>query len=666
MKRNIINIENLQHQMYREWLVTNGIGGFACGTICGAPTRKYHSFLNAALPAPLGRTVMLNYVIDSIVSSKNTMILTNIHTKKESELPSLHLKEFRLENGIPIWTYESSGIIVEKSLFFIHRQNTLCMSYKLVAASETIELKWRPYFHFRTSNEPTNIKRLDESYVVNTQGFKHEFSCLNFPELRIINQDSPVFITDLHKIHDVHYQMEEERGYESVGDLTSLGHFSVTLRPNQKTSFIISTESWLKIEAISAKEAYRLEKARKRKILKNVGEIGKIPLIANLILAADQFIITPYTRYQDMLRLQAEGEEARSVIAGFPWFMDWGRDTMISLEGLTLTAGRNRDAYAILNTFAYYVKDGLIPNMFPEGETKGVYNTADASLWFFHAIDRYIELTGDEDILESILPVLHEIIESHLKGTLYGIRADKDGLLIQGEENFQLTWMDAKVGDWVVTPRRGKAVEINALWYNALKLYELWSGKSLGITNQCRESFNQKFWHEGGQYLFDVIEGPNGNDPAIRPNQLFAISLRYPILDEKKWGKVLEIVKRDLLTPVGLRTLSSNHPDYKAYYYGDLRSRDASYHQGTVWPWLLGPFIDVWLKVYPDDFSGAYDILKGLEGCLTDYCIGTVGEIFDGTSPYKARGCFAQAWSVAEFLRCLMRILPKLPLEKKQ
>ncbi len=659
MKKVIIEPDNIQNTMYKEWLVTNGIGGFACGSICGAPRRKYHSLLTAALPAPYGRTIMLNFVADKLISSKQKMMLSLLHFQKEKELPSFFLTKFRTENNIPIWTFENEGIAIEKSLFFIHRQNTLCLSYKILSSPEPLELKWRPYLHFRLNDQAVNVQIPNESYCVHAKDFEYEIECPNFPNLKIFNDQIQSFTIDPKVIPHVYYPIEEERGYESVGSLTSPGYFSIKLVQNQRTTFKISTESWETIHAIPAKEAWWIEGLRKKNLLKLAGDIGKIPITAKLVLAADQFIMTPKTRYQDMIRLQATGEEVRSIIAGFPWFTDWGRDTMISLEGLTLVTGRYRDAYAILHTFAHYVKNGLIPNMFPDGQSEGIYNTADATLWFFHAISRYIEYTHDEEIIEFLMPTLHEIIHSHQAGTLYGIKVDEDGLLIQGQENFQLTWMDAKVGDWVVTPRRGKAVEINALWYNALKLYEQWIGKPLEITERCYESFNKKFWFEETNYLYDVIEGENGNDSSLRPNQLFAISLKYPVLKEDKWKFVLESVRKDLLTPVGLRTLSPNHPDYKAYYNGDLRSRDASYHQGTVWPWLLGPYLDVWHKVYPYDLYEAHKILKGMEEHLNSNCFGTVAEICDASPPYLPRGCFAQAWSVAEYLRSLVKILPR-------
>jgi predicted glycogen debranching enzyme len=339
---------------------------------------------------------------------------------------------------------------------------------------------------------------------------------------------------------------------------------------------------------------------------------------------------------------------------------------MISLEGLTLSTGRFREAGWILRTFAYHIRDGLIPNMFPEGENQGLYHTADATMWFFHALDRYVEATHDRATLRVILPKLVDIVRHHREGTSFGIGVDgEDGLLVQGAEGYQLTWMDAKVEGWVVTPRRGKAVEINALWYNALRLLEEWAHECpcpisttelAQLSTRVRESFNKRFWYEAGGYLYDVVDGERGgDDAAFRPNQLFSISLKYPVLDESRWESVVRACAEKLLTSVGLRSLAPGHPDYKSKYYGDLRSRDAAYHQGTVWAWLIGPFIDAWLKVYPHDKAGARRVLEGFDPQMVEGAIGTISEIFDAEAPYHQRGCVAQAWSVAEALRCWIR-----------
>lgn len=642
-----------------EWLITNGLGGYACGSLCGAPLRKYHSLLIAALPNPYGRTILLNYVADAIILPDGSEVpLSFLRHGSEKHVAAATPSEFRLENGLPVWIYDIDGVIVEKSLLLIHRQNTLHMSYMVKSQHQGISLRWRPYFHFRANEEPVNKTIPEESYTVHARDSQYEITCPGFPPLKLFNGSQTPFSIDTHVEKDVFYELEEQRGYACYGTLTSPGYYTAALFPRERVTFVASTENWNTIFALTPKEAWITENMRKRRLLKTAGACGKHPDTRELVLASDQFLITPTTRYEDMVRLQAAGEEIRSIIAGFPWFTDWGRDTMICLEGLTLTTGRYREAHAILRTFAHYVMEGLIPNMFPDGENKGIYNTADATLWFFHALDRYIQVTGDEEILELLLPKLENIIQHHVKGTLFGIKMDEDGLLVQGHQGVQLTWMDAKVGDWVVTPRRGKAVEINGLWYNALRLYEKWANKSPELSAQCYVSFNKKFWYEEGQYLYDVIEGENGHDSALRPNQLLAISLAHPVLSQDYWKPVFEAVQNDLYTPVGLRTLSPQHPDYKATYDGDLWARDAAYHQGSVWPWLLGPYIDVWLKIYPGDYEGAYAKLTGLQSHLNSYCMGTIGEIFDATPPYNARGCFAQAWSVAEILRCLAMLSP--------
>jgi predicted glycogen debranching enzyme len=416
------------------------------------------------------------------------------------------------------------------------------------------------------------------------------------------------------------------------------------------------------IRALSPEETFRAELDRRKLLLKAALPQARTGPASELVLAADQFIITPVGR-QEERRLRGS-EEGQTIIAGYPWFTDWGRDTMISLEGLTLMTGRQNEAGRILRMFAHYVRGGLIPNMFPEGEREGLYHTADATLWFFHAIYRYVQMTNDRSTLKLLLPKLVEIIECHRIGTLFGIGMDpKDALLRQGQQGYQLTWMDAKVGDWVVTPRRGKTVEINALWYNALRLMADWLKEEnqnaamqriSETADRVRESFNQRFWYEQGGYLYDVVDAENGgsDDDACRPNQVFAISLDHPVLDQARWKPVMDVVTERLLTPVGLRSLAPGHPDYKEKYYGDLRARDAAYHQGTVWAWLIGPYVDAWLKLNPGKEAEARGFLSGFAAHLDEACVGSISEVFDAETPYTPRGCVAQAWSVAEVLRC--------------
>ncbi|MBV8879916.1 MAG: glycogen debranching protein, partial [Planctomycetaceae bacterium] len=343
--------------------------------------------------------------------------------------------------------------------------------------------------------------------------------------------------------------------------------------------------------------------------------------------------------------------------------------TMISLEGLTLRTGRHREAASMLSTFAHYVRDGLIPNQFPEGESQGIYNTADATLWFIHAIDAYGRATQDRTLVRNLLPTLTQIVECHRRGTRYGIHVDpSDGLLAQGEKGYALTWMDAKMGDWVVTPRRGKAVEINALWYNALRVLATWHAEEgeaarAGEFGQEAErvyaSFNRRFWNEAAGYLYDVLDGEGGPDPSLRPNQLFALSLPHAVLAPDRWAAVLQAVVEHLVTPVGLRSLSPKAPGYCARYDGDLRLRDGAYHQGTVWAWLVGPLVDAWLRVHPADLAGARRFLEGFSDHLSEGSVGSISEIFDAEPPHFPRGCVAQAWSVAEVLRAWVRTEPR-------
>jgi predicted glycogen debranching enzyme len=413
---------------------------------------------------------------------------------------------------------------------------------------------------------------------------------------------------------------------------------------------------------MQAGEALAAERFRRDRLIDAADASVRHGAAAELVLAADQFVITPVGRLAGASRAHAVGDDLRSVIAGYHWFTDWGRDTMISLEGLTLTTGRHRAAADILLTFAHHVRDGLIPNLFPEGEDDGLYHTADATLWFFHALERYRAWTGDERLVDLLLPTLGDIVEHHLRGTRYGIGVDpNDGLLRQGAEGYQLTWMDAKVEGWVVTPRRGKAVEINALWYNALRLLEGWQrrrGSSTAdrigsLAVRVRRSFNERFWNGATGCLFDVVDGESGDDPACRPNQVLAISLDHPVLDPSRWAAVLGVVEAKLLTPVGLRSLAPGHPDYKPRYFGDLRARDAAYHQGTVWTWLLGPYCDALRRLRPEDPGLLRRLFRGLIAHLDEAGVGTISEIFDAEPPYAPRGCIAQAWSVAEVLRCL-------------
>jgi predicted glycogen debranching enzyme len=661
--------ESYEALLDKEWLVTNGLGGYASGSLAGVITRGFHGYLVAALPTPLGRIMMLNDLIERVEIPNGLSVQLSGEERVNAPLKTQgaqYLEEFRLDDGIPVWVFRFGGLILEKRVIMVHRQNTVHVNYRL-KNGEKLNLTLRPSMNFRPHEAPVNTP-LAGNYAFTVIEDTFEISSqTNIPPLRLMLHGRNKSLTmDRTRFHEVVYRIEESRGYAARGDLWSPGYFSVLLTPEEEVTLIASSESWEAIRAVSPSYANSAETLRRKRLLGRATEVPQQSTAAELVLAADQFIIIPEGRGDDSLRARAAGEDVRSIIAGYPWFTDWGRDTMIALEGLTLTTGRHTEAGYILRTFAHYVRHGLIPNMFPEGHAEGLYHTADATLWFFHAIARYVAASQDQLFLSQILPDLQTIIRFHLQGTDFGIGVDpKDGLLRQGAPGYQLTWMDSKVDDWVVTPRRGKAVEINALWYNALCYLTEWlriDGRSEEAVEmkehaqQCRESFQKRFWYEEGGYLYDVVDGEHGDDPALRPNQVFAISLDYPVLLREKWQPVMECVQRELLTPVGLRSLSPCDKDYKAKYFGNLRDRDAAYHQGTVWPWLIGPFIDAWLKLHDGELGSAEGFLNAFDERLATNAIGSIGEIFDAEPPYTHRGCVAQAWSVAEVLRSHAKI----------
>ncbi len=658
-----------------EWLVTNGLGGYASGTVVGAITRRYHGVLIAALPNPLGRMMMLNGLSERLRLPDHRVVYTGAEelagVAPESTLAA---SEFRVEAGLPVWRYDIDGFTLEKRLLMIYLQNTVHVTYRLLAGKGVLRLGLRPAIHFRGHDEAVSVGDR-RKYVLTVCEDQFEVtSGADMPTLRLIARGpSAAFTFDRKETQSLPYATERSRGYDWRGSLWSPGYFRSDLGAGDSITLIASTERWETVQALGPADAYHAELNRRALLVAAAPPAAREGFGAELTLAADQFLITPVGRVEDATRARAAGDEIRSVIAGYHWFTDWGRDTMISLEGLTLSTGRKNEAGWILRTFAYYIRDGLIPNMFPEGQKEGLYHTADATLWFFHAIYRYVELTGDRTTLRMLIPKLLDIVDHHIRGTRFGIGMDpEDALLRQGAEGYQLTWMDAKVDDWVVTPRRGKAVEINALWYNALRLLETWLRE---IDNHARAdevgciaaracvSFNRRFWYEEGGYLYDVVDTEGGgDDPSCRPNQVIAISLDNPVLEQARWAPVMNVVAERLLTPVGLRSLAPGSPDFKAKYYGDLRSRDAAYHQGTVWAWLIGPYVDAWLKLHPGEKAKARKLVDGFEPHFNEQCVGSISEVFDAEPPYTPRGCIAQAWSVAEVLRCWLRTSEELPV----
>jgi predicted glycogen debranching enzyme len=661
------HLGNPDRLLSKEWLVTNGLGGYAAGTIAGVITRRYHGVLIAALPAPLGRLVMLSQLGERVRLPGGRVHWLSGEEKKGGSLyveGANRLSEFRLEAGLPVWVFEIDSYTLEKRLLLPRFQNTALVTYTLLRAPGSMRLGLRPLLNARPHEAPVDYPLPDApSVVAKDQQIEVSFTP-EVPPLRLRLLDRPgAFTVDPMTIQHLHYRSEQSRGYEASGDAWSPGYFRVDLTEGDSVTVVASTESPETMTALTPTDARAAELERRRRLLLSADPVLADHATAELVLAADQFVITPAGRVEDAARARASGDEARTVIAGYHWFTDWGRDTMISLEGLTLTTGRMSEARDILRTFAYYFRDGLIPNLFPEGNKEGLYNTADATLWFFHALDRYLDVSGDWPTIQLLRPKLDECIARHVAGTRFNIGMDPaDGLLRQGIDGLALTWMDAKMGVWIVTPRRGKAVEINALWYNALQLLADWRerdgahGSDLRLlAARVRTAFNERFWFEDGRHLYDLVDGEQGNDSACRPNQILSFALRYPVLDRARWADVLEVVERRLVTPVGLRSLDPDHPAFKPKYDGDLQTRDSAYHQGTVWAWLIGPFIDAWISANPGTPEGARRFLTGFVPQLDEACVGSISEIFDAEPPFAPRGCVAQAWSVAEVLRCWVK-----------
>ena len=662
-----------------EWIVANGLGGYASGSVEGPPMRRFHGLLVAALPAPLGRALLV-HAIHEVVELEGRAP-QSLLPGRPGDPPVVGQADFCLRAGLPQWTFQvADGVAIERTVLVTHGQNTAHVRYRLTGGSGPVRLRIRPWLDFRPHEGGVDPEPHHAFSTAQVGPARCEFSRAESPLLLRMEvlgpQAQAAYEAAPEDWTQIPLAIERERGYDHVGSAHGPGVFTLLLTPGEDAWLTATAEPWEHLDGSSPDQAWEHEMSRRQRLVASSDESLQQPDTFLLPLAADQFIIRPATRAVDDAQAYAVGAEPRTVIAGYPWFTDWGRDTMISLEGLSLVTGRHSEAHDILRTFALHVRHGLIPNLFPEGQREGLYHTADATLWFFHALHRYDTVTGDHALVEELLPVLRDIVQCHRKGTLFNIRVDSDGLLAQGAPGVQLTWMDALVDGWVVTPRRGKAVEINALWHNALVLFASWLDRAgheaerdevRAEASRCRVAFNARFWNPVRKHLNDIVDGENGDDDACRPNQILAIAVPHSPLDRQYWAPVLETVTRALATPAGLRTLAPEHSDYKRVYFGDLRSRDAAYHQGTVWPWLMGPFVDAWLAVHPEDAAGARRWIDPLlEHLIHGGCVGSVSEIFDAEPPYTPRGCCAQAWSVAELARLVVKLAAcELPVRRQ-
>ncbi|RFC35945.1 MAG: putative glycogen debranching enzyme [Candidatus Nitrotoga sp. SPKER] len=644
---------NFERAVELEWLVTNGMGGYASGTVGDLNTRRYHGLLMAALSPPAGRTLLVAKV-DTTVRYRGKiyhLFCNEFIDGTVSPHGYLHLESFFLDGTVPVWHYALADALIEKRVLMARGQNTTYLHFRVLRASDTLELELTPLCTYRDYHSHSHggwdmpIRKITNGFEV------HAFQGAR--PYRIIC-DGARFIADPAWYWNFKHRMETARGLDDSEDLFCPGRFTLSLDDGQHTALVISATS-------TSPESFAVVSAQIHQSSQTL--LAVLPSdaprwIRQMALASDQFIVD---RYRD-------GHPAgKTIIAGYPWFGDWGRDTMIALSGLTLVLQRFDIATNILRMYAAHLSEGMLPNRFPDQDEMPEYNAVDATLWYFHAVDQYTRRSGGIALAKELYPVLVNIIEYHRKGTRYGIKVDvRDGLLAAGEDGTQLTWMDAKIGDRVVTPRIGKPVEVNALWYNALVIMADLSKQLNKIKSadeyreaaaQVRLNF-QRFWNGEQGYLCDVIDGPEGvpdsdgrrYDPRLRPNQILAVALPNSPLTGEQQKAVVDICARELLTSHGLRSLARNQPGYVAYYQGNPMQRDAAYHQGTVWAWLIGPFVDAHYRVYRD-VDKARSFLEPLGLHLGETCIGNVGEIFDAEPPFTPHGCFAQAWSVAEVLR---------------
>ena len=634
-----------------EWIETNGLGGWSGTTVIGCNTRRYHGLLVAATKPPTERMNLLSKLDETIIIGNERFEL-GCNQYKDIVTPNgyQYLTSFSKEI-FPEWVYEVSGIQLKKTIAMIHGENTTLIIYEVIKAPSLFNLELLPlisakgYHSLQHSSANIWWDAQFENSIFHNKPFE------SAPDV-FISVPGATYHHNPKWFYNFHLAVEKYRGQDYEEDLFNHGILNVELNEGDSFGIIISTEN---PADRNAHKLFEKEKQRRLILLNLTDRSAAQPLnlstVQLLTLAGDQFIVK-------------RGEDLKTVIAGYHWFTDWGRDTMISLPGLCLSTGRYEDAKKILSAFANSISMGMLPNRFQDNNEPPEYNNVDGTLWYFIAIKKYLDATGDKSfVIQEILPVLKEIIDWHFKGTRYNIHVDDDGLLYAGENGEQLTWMDARIGTWVVTPRMGKPVEIQALWYNALKIFS----ELLCMNDQrhdadivelsaskAKESFENTFWNEKENYLYDVIDENGRPDASLRPNQLFTISLPFALIQGEKAKLVLKIVEEQLYTAIGLKSLAKNDIHYVPVYGGDAVHRDSSYHEGTVWSWLLGAYIDTIMKIRDVGYEmRARKVINDFKYHLNESCVGTVSEIFDADEPHHPRGCVAQAWGVAEILRVI-------------
>jgi predicted glycogen debranching enzyme len=642
---------NARDAFEREWLVTNGLGGFAAGTVALANTRRYHGLLVSSFHPPVDRRVLVAKV-DLEVEYRGVHYPLTANEFADGTIAPRGFEQlvaFRLDGQVPVWTFGLADALLELRIYATRGENTAYLRVRVVSATAPVALVLTPlcadrdYHSHQHGGYAPGVDAVANGFTVHAGGGAHRYR---------VSTDRGAFEPGLDWYWNFLHRVERERGLDDTEDLFRPGAFRAMLVAGESLHLTATCESG---ERLDGNTALLRETQRQQRIARAVAA-GTPDYIRRLQLAADQFVVA---------RADSSGAlVGKTVIAGYPWFADWGRDTMIALPGLTLGTGRHAEAAAILRTFGRHVSEGMLPNRFPDGgqpPRDDEYNTVDATLWFFHALDAYFTATRDVALLAELLPVMAAILGRHERGTRFGIVRDPaDGLLRAGVPGVQLTWMDAKVGDWVVTPRIGKPVEINALWHFAHVAMARWhelledgaaANRYSAAALRIRDAFRARFWNSHDKGLFDVIDGPAlREDASVRPNQIFAVSLAPDLLYPEQARAVVDVCARELLTPVGLRSLARADAQYTGRFAGGPVERDGAYHQGTVWSWLLGPFALAHFAVYGDP-DHALGLLAASAAHLDDACVGQVSEVFDGDAPHRPGGCCAQAWGVSETLR---------------
>lgn len=643
-KSDLLDVESA---LKREWLLTNGIGGYASGTVLSIDTRRYHGLLIGAAAPPIGRTLLLSRVHESlsVQQGEDNYSLHSIEYHDGTVHPVGHIfiQQFQLHGTLPVWHYRCRDVEIEKAIWFEHSRNTVFLRYRLLTCDNPVRLRLEPFttcrgYHSHTRGDPNwhfdVLVRGDRCRVEAFPGATPLW-------LRVVGGS---FVETGMWYWRILHRRERDRGYhDHIEDSYTPGVFGMDLLQDRSVTLIATTQP--EDLDLDPEASLQRELSRQERLIELANATESPENYQRLILAADQFVGMRDT-------------SGRTIFAGFHWFDERSRDAMISVPGICLVTGREKEGRAVITTFVDHLHLGLLPHSFPSGKQPD-YDTIDSSLWLFETVARYERSTNDRTLVDDILSRLEDVVSWYERGTLHGIEVDlEDGLVRSLAPGLHLTWMDAQFWEWVVTPRQGKPVEVQALWYNALRLLADWKAERrqdashiISIAERCHTNFNRRFWDQSRSYCFDVIDGPGGSDPSLRPNQLLAFSLTHPILDPARWDAVLTAIDEELLTPFGLRTLAPSDPKYRGTYAGDQTSRDNAYHQGTVWPWLLGAYINAARKVRGDQWD-YMPLLRPLVEYSSRELLGQPAEVFDGDPPYTGGGCIARAWNVAEILRC--------------